>query len=113
MLQAWGGRRQVSLVLWSTWEPAAEYLGGGVETELLKDLALARCEASRLHFAAKACAMDNEHVIVESSQNGLRGGAPFFDRRVVGNVLTIDSLDEEVERQSNHQQKHQSFDTAR
>ena len=29
--------------LWSAWQPAAEYLGGGVESELLQDLALARC----------------------------------------------------------------------
>ena len=29
--------------LWSAWQPVAEYLGGGVETELPKDLALARC----------------------------------------------------------------------
>ena len=48
--------------------------------------------------------MDDKCVSIESSQNGLRSSASFIERRVFGNVLTIDPLDEEVKRQSNHHQ---------
>ena len=57
--------------------------------------------------------MNDERVAVEGSQDSLRRGAFFFDRRVVGDVLAVNPLDEEVEHQSNHQQEDQSFDTAR
>ncbi len=74
-----------------------------METELPKDLALACCELRWLHFTPETCSMNDERVAVEYSQNRLRRGPFFFERRVVGDVLAVNPLDEEVERQSHHQ----------
>ena len=93
-------------VLWSARQSATEYLGGRIEAELLKDLALACCESRWLHFTPQPCSMNDERVAVEGSQNRLRRGAFFFDRRVAGDLLAVNPLDEEVERQSHHQQEH-------
>ena len=57
--------------------------------------------------------MDDQRVFVEGSENRLRGRALFFDGSVLGNVLSIDPLDEEIESQGDHHQKHQRLDAVR
>jgi hypothetical protein len=54
-----GGLQLTLGMLWSARQSAAEYLCWRIESELLKNLALAFGEPSRLHFASEACSMND------------------------------------------------------
>ena len=80
-------------MLWCARQSSTEDLGRCVKAQLLKDVALACCEPSRLHFASKASSMNDERVSFECTQDGLCGGTSFLGGRIVGDVLPIDSLE--------------------
>jgi len=57
--------------------------------------------------------MNQDRVIGERFQNGLCGDPLFLDRSVGGQALAIHPLDQEVQREREHQQEHQGFDAFR